>query len=105
MVVVDLFVYGTLLDDAVVEQVTGRRFLKDVAQLAGYRKCAPADQYPYIVAADDCIVEGAVLCGVDSDALRAFDSYEDEGCLYRRIEVTVSVGGQPRRAFVYVAAR
>ena len=103
--VVDLFVYGTLLDDAVVEQVTGRRFVKHAAELVGYRRYTPANQYPYIVPANDCTVEGALLCEVDSVALQAFDSYEDEGRLYRRVEVTVGVAGQPRRAFVYVAVR
>ena len=50
-------------------------------------------------------MDGALLCGLDQDALQAFDSYEDEGRLYRRIEVTVTVDAQPRRAFAYVAAR
>ncbi len=101
----ELFVYGTLLDDAVVQDVAGRRFPKHAAQLAGYHRYAPANQYPYIVAADGSVVDGAVLCDVDAAALQAFDSYEDEGRLYRRIEVTVRVAGEPRRAFVYVAAR
>lgn len=102
---VDLFVYGTLLDDALVERLAGRCFPKHTAQLAGYRKFTPAGEYPYIVADDDSTVEGALLCGVDSDALQAFDLYEDEGHLYRRVEVTVSLAGKPRCAFAYVAAR
>jgi gamma-glutamylcyclotransferase (GGCT)/AIG2-like uncharacterized protein YtfP len=103
--VVDLFVYGTLLDDTVVQQVTGRRFPKHAARLSDYRKFTPDSGYPYIVADEGGAVDGALLCGLDQDALRALDSYEDEGRLYRRIAVTVTVGAQPRSAFAYVAAR
>jgi gamma-glutamylcyclotransferase (GGCT)/AIG2-like uncharacterized protein YtfP len=101
---VDLFVYGTLLDDALVQQLTGFRFPKRAAQLGGYRKCTPAGGYPYIVPDDDGTVDGALLCDVADDALRALDAYEDEGRLYRRIEVTVTIDAQPQRAFTYVAA-
>jgi len=103
--VVDLFVYGTLLDDGLVEQLTGRRFPKRAAQLSGYRKCMPAGQYPYIVPDNDGTVDGTLLCDLTADALRMFDAYEDEGRLYRRIEVTVTVNAQPQRAFTYVAAK
>lgn len=102
--VVDLFVYGSLLEDAVVVQVTGRRFPKRPAQLPGFRKHTPTDSYPYIVPDDDGMVDGFVLQRVDGDALRAFDEYEDEGRLYRRVEVTITVAGRPQHAFVYVAA-
>jgi gamma-glutamylcyclotransferase (GGCT)/AIG2-like uncharacterized protein YtfP len=50
------------------------------------------------------MVDGFVLRRIDGDALRAFDEYEDEGRLYRRVEVTITVAGRPQRAFVYVAA-
>ena len=99
----DLFVYGTLLDDAVVAQLTGRRFPKQSARLGGYRKHTPAGGYPYIVPDVDGAVDGVVLSGIDDDAVRAFDEYE--GHLYRRIAVTVTVGAQPHHAFVYVAAK
>jgi gamma-glutamylaminecyclotransferase len=103
--VVDLFVYGSLLDDAVVVEVTGRRFPRRAAQLRGYRKHTPVGSYPYVVPDDDGTVDGVVLQGIDADTLRALDAYEDEGQLYRRVEVTVTVAGQPQRAFVYAAAR
>ena len=103
--VLDLFVYGTLLDDTVVQQVTGRRFPKRAARLSGYRKFTPDGGYPYIVAHEGGAVEGALLCGLDQDALQALDRYEDEGCLYRRIEVTITIDARPRRAFAYMAVR
>jgi gamma-glutamylcyclotransferase (GGCT)/AIG2-like uncharacterized protein YtfP len=103
--VVDLFVYGTLLDDTVVQQITGRVFPKRAARLSGYRKLTPDGGYPYIVADEGGAVDGALLCGLDQDALQAIDGYEDEGRLYRRIEVTITVDARLRRAFTYVAAR
>ena len=101
----NLFVYGTLVDDALVVQLTGRRFPRRAARLQGYRKHVPAGSYPFVVPDEDGMVEGVVLEGIDADALRAFDAYEDEGQLYRRVEVTITVAGLPQRAFVYVAAR
>ncbi len=100
----DLFIYGSLRDDALVLQLTGRRFPKRAAQLRGYRKHTAPKSYPYVVPDDDGLVEGFVLEGIDGDALRAFDEYEDEGRLYRRVEVTITVAGRPQRAFVYTAA-
>ena len=101
----DLFAYGTLLEDAIVAQLTGRCFPKRAARLLGYRKHTPAGGYPYVVPDDNGVVDGCVLQGIDADALRAFDEYEDEGRLYRRVEVTITVAGLPQRAFVYVAMR
>jgi gamma-glutamylcyclotransferase (GGCT)/AIG2-like uncharacterized protein YtfP len=101
----DLFVYGSLLNDAVVVQVTGRRFPRRAAQLRGYRKHTPSGCYPYVVPDDDGMVNGVVLQGIDGDALQAFDAYEGEGQLYRRVEVTITVAGRPQHAFVYVAVR
>jgi len=102
---VDIFVYGTLLDNGLVVQLTGRRFPRCAAQLRGYRKHTPAGSYPYVVPDDNGVVEGVVLREIDSEALRALDEYEDEGQLYRRIEVTITVAGWPQRAFVYASAK
>jgi gamma-glutamylcyclotransferase (GGCT)/AIG2-like uncharacterized protein YtfP len=102
---VNLFVYGTLMDDVVVSQLTGRSFPRYAARLAGYRKHTPVGSYPYVVPDDDGEVEGSVLCEVDEGALRAFDEYEDEGRLYRRVEVMITASGFSQPAFVYVAVR
>ena len=100
-----VFAYGTLLDDAVVLRLTGRRFSKRAAVLAGYRRHAPLGGYPYIVADDTAEVAGLVLDGVDAEALQAFDRYEDEGSLYHRVEVDVALAGETERAFVYVKGK
>jgi gamma-glutamylcyclotransferase (GGCT)/AIG2-like uncharacterized protein YtfP len=97
-----LFAYGTLMDRALLQQLTGRYFRTQVALLRGYRKVTPQDGYSYIVADSGETVEGILLHDVDADALRAFDLYEEEGQLYRRTAVVVIVNAQPMQAFAYV---
>jgi gamma-glutamylcyclotransferase (GGCT)/AIG2-like uncharacterized protein YtfP len=98
----DLFAYGTLMDEALVFELTDRRFQKHPARLVGYRKLSPQRGYPYIIPDHDGVVDGVVLHDVDADALRAFDRYEEEGRLYRRTEVIVTIAGRPTPAWTYV---
>ena len=100
-----LFVYGTLLDDAQVEAVTGRRFPRRVARLDGWERIVPVGGYPYIVARPGGGVDGALLEGVDPESLRALDRYEDEGRLYVRRAVSVVVDGERVACETYVGAR
>jgi gamma-glutamylaminecyclotransferase len=100
-----VFVYGTLMDDALVAELTGRRFCKAAATLTGYRKEMPSNDYPYVVPDADARVDGFLLYDVDADALRRIDHYEDEGELYRRTEVVVSVGAGREHAWIYLGAR
>jgi gamma-glutamylcyclotransferase (GGCT)/AIG2-like uncharacterized protein YtfP len=100
---VTLFVYGTLMDDALVTELTGQHFRKQAAALEGYRKFVPGGGYPCIVRDDSAQVEGFVLYDVDAASVRAFDRYEDEGRLYRRAEVVVTVAGRRQRVCAYVA--
>jgi len=97
----DLFVYGTLMDDALVVELTGRSFRIERAQLPGYRRIMPEGDYPYIVPDPAETVEGLVLRDVDEQALRAFDVYEDER-LYLRREVTVTIAGARQACIAYV---
>lgn len=98
----DLFVYGTLMADDLVAQLTGQRLRKDVAVLDGYRKEVAPDAYPRLILDPAGRVHGFLLRDVGADALRAFDRYEDEGHLYRRTTVTVTVGGLRQAAMTYV---
>ena len=99
---VDLFVYGTLMDNELVVQLTGHRFRKVSAILDGYRKEASVGGYARIVPDPDAHVEGEILQDVDRETLRTLDRYEDEGQLYRRTLVSVRVRGVPRPAWAYV---
>ena len=103
---VDLFVYGTLCDAALVRRLTGRAFAVEPAVLGGYRRFESPGSYPYIVPDPTSEVHGCVLRAVDAAALRAFDAYEDEGQLYRRVDVLITVAAQvePAQAYVGLAA-
>ena len=100
----NLFVYGTLCDTALVRRLTGRIFTAETAILAGYRRFEPPGSYPYIVPDPTSEVPGYVLRGVDAAALRALDAYEEEGRLYRRLGVQVTVAGRLEAAQAYIAA-
>ncbi len=99
---VNLFVYGTLMDDALVAELTGRRCRKETAVLAGYRRVTPAGGFPFIVPDSAAVVHGFLLYELDAEALHALDRYEDEGHLYRRTAVTVSSGGREHSCMTYV---
>jgi gamma-glutamylcyclotransferase (GGCT)/AIG2-like uncharacterized protein YtfP len=100
---VRLFVYGTLLDPACVERVTGRRYRSRPATLHGWVRTIGEHGYPEIRPAADAEVAGLILDDIDDDALRALDAYEDEGRLYRRLPVSVSVDGRPTACDAYVS--
>jgi gamma-glutamylcyclotransferase (GGCT)/AIG2-like uncharacterized protein YtfP len=97
-----LFVYGTLMEDDVVAELTGQCFRKEAAVLAGYRRVVPDGGFPFIVPETDGVVEGFLLHDVDEEAMCALDRYEDEGRLYRRTAVVVSSGGRQQSCMTYV---
>lgn len=98
----NLFVYGTLMDDEFVVRLTGRRVPREAAVLSGYQKIVPEGGYPYLVPDADGKVDGFLLRDVDSESLRLFDQYEDEGRLYRRTAAIVSVAGRQQHCMTYV---
>jgi gamma-glutamylcyclotransferase (GGCT)/AIG2-like uncharacterized protein YtfP len=100
---VRLFVYGTLLDPARLQGLTGRRFPTRPARLRDFERVAPPGGYPYLVARPGAAVDGLVLEDVDPASLRALDAYEDEGQLYVRRTVEVDTGDGPLTCEVYVA--
>jgi gamma-glutamylcyclotransferase (GGCT)/AIG2-like uncharacterized protein YtfP len=100
---VNLFVYGTLRDPAQVRRLTGRQFVTQPAVLRGYRRCEPPGSYAYITPDPSSEVHGQILRNVDAAAVQAFDAYEDEGRLYRRVAVWVTLAGGDEPAEAYVA--
>lgn len=99
----DLFVYGTLVEEELVFELTGRRFARLPATLHGYRREMVQGGFPRVLPDPAAQVEGFLLCDIDPASLRVLDLYEDEGRLYRRISVSVSVPGGERAAAVYAA--
>ena len=98
----NLFVYGTLCDVALVRRLTGRTFVMEPAFLGGYRRFEPPGSYPYITPEPAGGVHGQLFRYVDAAALRALDAYEDEGRLYRRVDVQVTVAERNEPAQAYV---
>ncbi len=104
MIVSRLFVYGTLADDAVVQELLGHRLFGRPAVLRGYRRSFdPALGYPVIHPQEGARVAGKVLDSVDAEILAILDAYEGEH--YRRVVVQVdTLEGRALDAYVYVPA-
>src|SRR3989442_3383777 len=74
-----LFVYGTLMDEERLEQLTGRRFSRRRATLEGFARVVAAHGYPTIVPQAGGRGDGGLLREVDAASLAAVDGYEDAG--------------------------
>ena len=98
----DLFVYGTLMQPAVVRELTGHTFASRPARLPDYRCILEPGHYPYILPEAGCSVAGLLLLAVDPIALAQLDSYEDEGTLYFRRTVSVVVDDSLHACQTYV---
>lgn len=103
-----LFLYGTLLDPAVLEAMAGEPGLAHrmrAALLEGWRR-VPLRGTPYPtllrVATGNAVTDGAVL-RVGQRALARLSAYEGAG--YRLVPVTVATFGGPVRARAWVADR
>ena len=100
----NLFVYGTLIDDAAIRSVLGRMPRSRVAVLRGFRRAAH-EKGPWVVAEPDpaAQIAGRVLEGLSEGEVDRFDTFEgvDLG-LYRRIIVHVEVGARRVEAWTYV---
>ena len=88
------------MEPARVERVTGRRFAGCPATLHGWTRTIASHGYPVIHPSSDDTVDGIVLDGLDTAALRALDAYE--GQLYLRRQVTVLVGAESTPCEAYV---
>ena len=99
---VALIVYGTLMDEERLEQLTGRRFPRRRARLEGFARILAGHGYPTIVPQAGARVEGVLVEGVDAASLAALDAYEDAGRLYARRPAEVLVDGERVPCDVYV---
>src|SRR5439155_18858232 len=100
---VALLVYGTLMDEERLEQLTGRRFPRRRATLEGFARVVAAHGYPTIVPQAGDRVEGVLVEGVDAASLAALHAYEDAGRLYARRQTDVLVDGERVPCDVYVS--
>ncbi len=99
---VDMFVYGTLMFDAVWDALIRNRYSKIDATLEGYaRLCVRGEGYPGLMACDGKSVNGVLVQGMSVADVQLLDRFEGDD--YRRKQVTVTcAGGRARDAQTYV---
>ncbi|UCE28211.1 MAG: gamma-glutamylcyclotransferase, partial [Candidatus Coatesbacteria bacterium] len=98
-----LFVYGTLQNPYYLSLIIGRKADVVPAALQSYEKVVSNLSFPYVVPKDGSAVVGGLVDGLSDAELERADRYEDEGRLYVRNLVTVTLNGESVEAFTYVA--
>lgn len=99
-----VFTYGTLQVPDIMWAVTGYSFEYQNASLPGYARYRIRKQvFPGVVPDTGRQVPGVVYRGLDADALRLLDCFEDD--LYERLTVRIEVNGQVQQAEAYIVAR
>jgi len=90
------------MDEHKISALTGQSFPRRKAELFDFARFFSIQGYPFITPCPGAKTSGFVLAGVHQEALRVFDQYEDEGVLYYRRPVIVSVEGQPLPCETYI---
>jgi len=101
----NLFAYGTLMCDDIMESVAGCMPNKNAAALYGYRRLeVKREQYPGLVAGGKENVAGVLYYDVPVESWKRLDSFEGE--MYSRLEVTVELeDGSTREAYTYIVKK
>ena len=94
---VDLFVYGTLVDDHHVKLLLNRSVESETAVLLNYMRVVPPGAFYFIVRQHGAITQGRLLKDLTPEDLTLLDSFEDEGNLYYRKQVVVRTQDNLRR--------
>ena len=89
----NLFVYGTLLDEEIMQRVCGTSFTGIQAVLSGYRCRKVVNQrYPAIRPCPSEQVAGMLYLDVSASVLKALDRYE--GDQYQRCSLQVDTASE-----------
>ncbi len=98
----NLFAYGTLMCEDIMEEVSGCRLAPAPAVLPGYsRRCVKGESYPGLLADQDGHVEGVLYRNIPVSAWQRLDRFEGE--MYARQVVQVSLrDGEALTASTYV---
>lgn len=98
-----LFVYGTLMHDRNVKMLLGRNVKSEVAILNNYIRIAPSWSFPFVVPQAHTKTQGRILFDLTDDELNILDKFEDEGNLYWRQRVNVTLeNGDKTTCYTYV---
>ncbi|HSH20161.1 MAG TPA: gamma-glutamylcyclotransferase family protein [Draconibacterium sp.] len=97
----NIFVYGTLLSQEIIKNLTGKSFKTSPAVLKGYKKhCVKGGDYPAIIKMKDSNTAGIVIENVDDDSIDILSFYEGDD--YEKKFVTVLSNGQSKGVFAFV---
>ena len=98
----NLFAYGTLMDEEIMVRAVGCRPGRQAATLMGHRRHALVGRsYPAIVPREGARVEGICYFDLPDEAWELLDYFEDE--LYERKEVLVTMqDGSTQPAETYI---
>ena len=94
-----LFVYGTLLDEAIRREILGHSVDVIEARLEGFRRGHA--RYNYIVRAEGARTPGLIMQGLSEEDWRRLDAYEEVPTLYTREEIEVEASAGMVRCWVY----
>ncbi len=99
---IDLFVYGTLMEDRHVFMLIKRIPDSVPAKLNNYMKISPPWSFPLIVKHYGATTYGRILRGISTEELAIIDDFEVEGKLYKRhiVIVRTSIGRQRCQTYV-----
>ncbi len=100
----NLFVYGTLMNESTQKIVAGKSFRHEKAVLKNFRKVSSPVCFPFIIPYRGINVEGYILYGIDDVSMAKMDKYEAEGDLYWRktVQAFLDETGQPVECEVYI---
>ena len=100
----NLFAYGTLMDEEIMYRICGCRYPRQEAFLPGYiRRTIRAEVYPGIIPASGGTVDGILYFGLTNAAWDQLDRYE--GDLYLRTPIIARArSGQEVSAWTYIVS-
>ncbi len=100
---VDLFVYGTLMNDQHVRLLLNRRVESEPAVLHNYMRVVPPGAFYFVVKQHGATAQGRLLKNLAPEEIARLDAFEDEGNLYfRRVVVVRNQENRRRRCMTYV---
>ena len=100
---VDLFVYGTMMNDHHVRLLFNRKVDSEPAILHNYMRVVPPGAFFFIVKQHGAVTQGRLLKDLTREELARIDAFEDEGNLYyRKVVVVRTQENRRRRCMTYV---
>jgi gamma-glutamylcyclotransferase (GGCT)/AIG2-like uncharacterized protein YtfP len=98
----NLFAYGTLMCDDIMQEVSGCRLSHVPGIVKGYsRRSVKGEYYPALVLDEDGRVDGVVYHNVSASAWDRLDRFEGELYARRRVQIELN-DGTALRAAAYV---